>query len=255
MFKQVHFTAMGVALVMLASPGLLAQSLSLETAEGLTLHNSVAKGSSLEGKKGIQLTADPAVAKATAAKRDKLLAEMQAKGERPSGPASFESLRTNHLGFIDGVDFSNGTIEVELAGSPAPGAQGFARGFVGVAWRIQGDNEHYDCFYFRPTNGRADDQERRNHSVQYISHPEWTWYRFREETPSKYETYVDIAPSEWIKVKITVEGDKARLYVNGAEHPALVINDVKSGANASGRVALWIEGSTIGYFRNLRITN
>ena len=179
---------------------------------------------------------------------------MRARGERPSGPGTFESLRTNHLAIVDGVDFSNGTIEVEAAGSPAPGAQGGARGFVGIAWRLQDDNHAYDCFYLRPTNGRADDQERRNHSAQYISHPDWTWYRFRSETPSKYETYVDIVPDEWIQVKITVEGEKARLYVNGAEQPTLVINDVKSGAEASGKVALWIEGSTIGRFRNLKIT-
>ena len=125
---------------------------------------------------------------------------------------------------------------------------------MGIAWRLQDDNHAYDCFYLRPTNGRADDQERRNHSAQYISHPDWTWYRFRSETPSKYETYVDIVPDEWIQVKITVEGEKARLYVNGAEQPTLVINDVKSGAEASGKVALWIEGSTIGRFRNLKIT-
>lgn len=90
--------------------------------------------------------------------------------------------------------------------------------------------------------------------MQYISHPDWTWFRFRSETPSKYETYADIAPNEWIEVKITVDGEKACLYVNGAEQPTLVINDVKSGADGSGKVALWIEGSTIGRFRNLKIT-
>lgn len=251
MFQRLSLAA---ALVCAAAAPAAAQSLPLESPDGLSLHNSIAEASTLKGKKGLKMTADPEVVKATAAKRRKMMEEMRARGERPSGPGTFESLRTNHLAVVDGVEFGNGTIEVELAGTPAPGAQGGARGFVGIAWRLQDDNHAYDCFYLRPTNGRADDQERRNHSAQYISHPEWTWYRFRGETPSKYETYVDIVPDEWIQVRITVEGEKARLYVNGAEQPTLVINDVKSGAAASGKVALWIEGSTIGRFRNLKIT-
>lgn len=253
MFRHLPAVAVCAAAV-LAAPAAAAQSLTLESPDGLSLRNSIVEASTLKGKKGLKMTADPEVVKATAAKRRKMMEEMRARGERPSGPGTFESLRTNHLAVVDGVEFGNGTIEVELAGTPAPGAQGGARGFVGVAWRLQDDNRAYDCFYLRPTNGRADDQERRNHSAQYISHPDWTWYRFRNETPSKYETYVDIVPDEWIQVKITVEGEKARLYVNGAEQPTLVINDVKSGADARGKVALWIEGSTIGRFRNLKIT-
>ncbi len=151
-------------------------------------------------------------------------------------------------------EFGNGTIEVEVSGQPAPGTQQGARGFVGIAWRLQDDHKNYDCFYLRPTNGRADDQERRNHTVQYISHPDWTWYRFRSETPSKYETYADIVPGEWIPVKIVVDGEKARLYVNGADQPTLIVNDVKSGAGATGKVALWLEGSTVAHYRNLKVS-
>ena len=123
-----------------------------------------------------------------------------------------------------------------------------------MAFRLQEDNHAYDTFYLRPTNGRADDQERRNHSVQYISHPDWPWFRFRSETPSKYETYADIQPGEWIHVKITVDGEKARIYVNNAEQPTLLVNDVKSGPDAKGRVALWMEGSTVARYANLKIT-
>ncbi len=152
------------------------------------------------------------------------------------------------------MDFGNGTIEVEVSGQPAPGAAGGARGFVGIAWRLQDDRKTYDCFYLRPTNGRAEDQQRRNHTAQYISHPEWTWFKFRSETPSKYETYVDIVPGRWIQVKIVVAGEQARLYVNGAEQPTLIVNDVKSGADATGQVALWLEGSTVAHYRNLKVT-
>ena len=35
---------------------------------------------------------------------------------------------------------------------------------------------------------------------------------------------------------------------------ALIVNDVKSGASAKGAVALWIEGSTIAHYANLKVT-
>ncbi len=83
----------------------------------------------------------------------------------------------NFLAIVDEVEFTNGTIEVELAGQATPGVQQGARGFVGITWSLQDNRKTYDCFYLRPTNESANYQERRNHSVQYISHPEWTWYR------------------------------------------------------------------------------
>jgi hypothetical protein len=128
------------------------------------------------------------------------------------------------------------------------------RGFVGIAFPLQPDNHTYDAFYIRPTNGRAEDQERRNHAVQYISHPAWTWSRLRTETPSKYESYVDLVPGVWTKVKIDVRGTQGRLFVHDHEHPTLIVNDIKTGAQAKGSVALWIDSGTIAHFRNVRVT-
>ena len=104
-----------------------------------------------------------------------------------------------------------------------------------------------------PTIGRADDQLRRNHSIQYISIPEYEWFRLRDETPGKYESYVDLVPGEWTKLRIEVSGVKMRLYVNGASQPALVVNDLKHG-DSTGSVALWIGPGTEAYFANLRLT-
>lgn len=231
-----------------------AQEFALDSAVGLELVNVEATADTLQGRAGLRVAADPEVLRETAEKRRKMVEKMRARGEQPRGTGTFESLRTNHLAVIDGVEFGNGTIEVEVSGQPAAGAQQGARGFVGIAWRLQDDHKTYDCFYLRPTNGRAEDQERRNHTAQYISHPEWTWLRLRNETPSRYETYVDIGPGEWIQVRIVVDGEKARLHVNGAGQPTLIVNDVKSGAEATGKVALWLEGSTVAHYRNLKIT-
>lgn len=201
---------------------------ALESAKGLELHDAVATAVTHQGKKGLELRLAPTV-----------------PADQPH-PAVVVRLGN--------PTFSNGVIEAEIAGIPAPGAGDAARGFVGIAFRVQPDDKTYDAFYLRPTNGRAEDQERRNHAAQYISHPDWTWSRLRQETPSRYESYVDILPDTWTRIKIDVHGVRARLYVNGQQQPTLVVNDVKSGANAKGAVALWFEPGTIAHFRNVVVT-
>ncbi len=151
------------------------------------------------------------------------------------------------------TEFQDGVIEVDLAGEPGPGAAEGARGFVGVAFRVAADQSRFECIYLRPTNGRAEDQVRRNHSVQYISVPGFPWPFLRKEFPEKYETYVDLVPAEWTKVKIEVRGEKARLYVNGVEQPTLVVNDLKQG-QSKGLIALWIGTGTLAHFSNVRIS-
>ena len=197
----------------------------LESTTGVRLHNVVGQAGTLQGKKGLRLS-----------------------------PVPEAEVLTELLAPIEGVEFSSGVIEAEIAGTPGPGAGEGARGFVGIAFRLQGDMKTYDAFYLRPTNGRVEDQERRNHATQYISHPDWTWNRLRQETSSKYESYVDVVPNTWTKVRIEVRGDKAKLFVHDAKQPVLVVNDVKSGASKKGAIALWIGPGTIGHFRNLRVT-
>jgi len=153
---------------------------------------------------------------------------------------------------VKDASFQDGTIEVELAGQPAAGAGGGARGFIGIAFRIQGDGA-YEYIYLRPTNGRADDQVRRNHSTQYSAHPDFDFARSRKEAPEKYESYVDLEPGVWTKYKIEVEGRRVRLYVHGAEQPCLIVNDLKLEPRGGG-VALWVGPGTEGYFAGLKIT-
>jgi hypothetical protein len=151
---------------------------------------------------------------------------------------------------VKGSAFHNGAIDVELAGRPATGAGGGARGFIGIAFRLQ--DGQYEYIYLRPTNGRADDQIRRNHSTQYGSHPKFGFAVSRQQSPEKYESYVDLEPGVWTRYCITVEGTKASLYVHGASQPCLIVNDLQLG-DSSGGVALWIGPGTEGYFTALEI--
>lgn len=159
----------------------------------------------------------------------------------------------NAFAVVKGIEFGDGEIELEVAGEPGPGAAAAARGFVGIAFRIDEDNKKFENIYLRPTNGRADDQVRRNHSVQYECLPDFPWSRLRKETPEKYESYVDLEPGVWTKMRIVVQGDKARLYVHGASQPTLIVNDLKLGAGAKGKLGLWIGPGTVGHFTALRV--
>jgi hypothetical protein len=218
-------------LLLPAAAAAQAKHYPLESAEGLRFHNVTAEQAVLQGKKGLRAT---------------ISEETLRRVERTQRYAQ-------GLVWIEGIDFSNGVIDAEIAGTLAPGAGGEARGFVGIAFRVQEGLETYDAFYLRPTNGRADDQERRNHSAQYISLPDWPWSRLRKETPSKYEAYVDLVPGTWTTIKIEVRGEQARLYVHDNEQPTLIVKDVKSGRNGHGAVALWLEPGTVAHFRNLRV--
>jgi hypothetical protein len=157
------------------------------------------------------------------------------------------------LAILAGHEFKDGTIEVDVAGAPRPGASADSRGFIGIAFRTGEQGEWSEVFYLRPTNGRADDQLRRNHSVQYISHPDYTWNRLRQESPGVYESYADLVPGTWTPMKIVVSGTTARLYVNGAQQPCLVVTDLKHG-DGQGRIALWAHVETDAHFGALRIT-
>jgi hypothetical protein len=157
------------------------------------------------------------------------------------------------LAVVPGFEFKDGVIEVDLAGEPGAGAAEAARGFVGVAFRVAPGASRFECIYLRPTNGRADDQVRRNHSVQYMAVPDFPWMRLRKEFPEKYETYADLVPGEWTKVKIEVRGEKSRLYVHGSEQPTLVVNDLKNGTSA-GAIAFWVGPGTVAHFSDLRVS-
>lgn len=194
-----------------------------QTVEKLQLQKVRAEAAEYRGSKAIHLTQAP-----------------DAQGE-------------DTLAIVTGSELQDGVIEVDIAGAPAPGAFAGARGFIGVAFRVQPAAAKFELFYLRPTNGRAEDQLRRNHSTQYVSFPDWPWQRTRKETPGLYESYTDLEPGVWTKMKIVVAGAKARLYVSSAEQPCLIVNDLKLPPLA-GAIGLWVGPGTDAYFANLHVT-
>lgn len=152
-------------------------------------------------------------------------------------------------------NFKNGIIEVKVLSKLLEGAPEFARGFIGVAFRINDDNSEFESIYLRPTNARANDQLRRNHSIQYFSYPDYKFNRLREEAPGKYEAYADMQLDEWITMKIVIEDSTAKLFLDNNTQPSLIVNDLKNGEGEPGAVGLWVEIGTEGYFKDLKIIN
>ena len=152
---------------------------------------------------------------------------------------------------IKGTNFRNGTIEVKVLSRLLKNAPDFARGFIGIAFRINDSNTKFESIYIRPVNARVDDQVRRNHSIQYYSYPDYKFDRLRKESPERYESYSDMEMNKWITMRIEVKDAQAKLFLDNNEQPSLIVNDLKHGADLSGAVALWVEVGTEGFFKDL----
>jgi hypothetical protein len=155
---------------------------------------------------------------------------------------------------IDGLDFQDGVIEVDLAATGLPiNSEAGAPGFVGVAFRMQPDPSRYELIYLRPGIARSGDQLARNHTVQYSATPDFDWSVSRRQWPGVYETWADLKPGEWTKFKLVVSGRAAKLYLHGSAEPTLLIDDLRNDS-LRGSVGLWLGPMTEAYYSNLRIT-
>jgi len=149
------------------------------------------------------------------------------------------------LGILKEISFETGTIEVELLGENNPG-----KSFIGIAFNIQ-DSETFEAVYFRPFNFVATEQSRKDHMVQYIHHPEHTWYKLREERTGEFENEISSPPSprDWLKVIIEVTDDKVIVMVDMIALPVLEIDRLSE--TKSKKIGLWVGNGSSGRFRNL----
>jgi hypothetical protein len=154
---------------------------------------------------------------------------------------------------INKIHFKNGTIETKVLSRLLKNAPDFARGFIGIAFRINDSNTKYESIYIRPLNARVNDQVRRNHSIQYYAYPDYKFDRLRKESPERYESYSDMEMNKWITLRIVVKDTQAKLFINNNKQPSLIVNDLKHGANASGAIGLWVDVGTEGYFSDLKV--
>ncbi len=161
---------------------------------------------------------------------------------------------TNSYAKLEGSTFHNGIIKVKVLSRLLEDAPDFARGFIGIAFRINKDDSKFESFYVRPTNGRkCDDPIRKHRGCQYFSYPKYTFDYFRENQITDYETEADIDLNEWIDLKAIIQDDKAEFYVN--DTCVLTVNDLKHGSDLKGQVGLFVDIGTEAFFKDLEIEN
>lgn len=155
---------------------------------------------------------------------------------------------------LTGPDFHNGTICVEMRSRLLPEAPDFARGFIGIVFRVNDNNAEFESYYVRPTNGRHPDPVRRSHGSQYFSYPGYTFSYFREHDIPGFEAPCDIGLDEWMTLKAVIKNAEAIFYVNDMNTPVLVVEQLKHGANARGGIGFYVDTGTEAFFRNLQVT-
>lgn len=154
----------------------------------------------------------------------------------------------NGVAWIEGSDFANGTIELEIRGRDV-----LQRSFVGLAFHRK-DDETFDVVYLRPFNFRATDPVRHQHAVQYTAVPDYDWPRLRKEFPEEFENPVDqsLVPTDWVPLRVVVKGKAIQIYVGPVKSPTLEVR--KLGQHDRGMIGLWTGNNSDGDFANLRIT-
>ena len=152
------------------------------------------------------------------------------------------------------VQLANGMIEVDLAarinGKGAPDV----RGFVGIAFHIDDRAETFEAVYLRMTNGSKNNPPppapRNEFAVQYISYPDRYWRKLRQAFPHRYEKAAPVAIESWHRLRLDIQGSTMQAFVDG--ELVLTVSDLRFPDRA-GRIGLWVDDGTAGYFRDLKV--
>lgn len=152
------------------------------------------------------------------------------------------------LAWINGIAFSNGTIEFDVRGENIK-----MHSFVGIAFHGINDST-FDAIYLRPFRFQETNDTLRKHSIQYISLPDFTWQKLRKDFPDKYENAINPSPdpNSWIHVRVVIEGTSISVFINGNKEPILVVEKVT--ALHKGKIAFYTADTSGGDFANLKIS-
>lgn len=159
---------------------------------------------------------------------------------------------TNSYVTINDLKMKNGIIECDMKSQLLPDCWEAARGFIGIAFRIDDQDREFEGFYIRPTNGKGCTNEfRRAHGCQYFAYPGYIWSYYREHGINDFEAPVEtIALDEWAHVKVELIDDHARFWVNN--ELVLEVNKLQHTPQA-GRIGFNTHIDSQCYFKNLKV--
>lgn len=143
------------------------------------------------------------------------------------------------VAWLKDANFTDGVIEYDIATSGE-------RGFLGVVWRLQ-DEENYEEFYIRPHQSGNPDANQYTPAFHGLT----SWQLYYGEgygAPVKYNF------NQWMHVKVVVSGQQAEVYLNDMGKPVLFAHELKRPRQA-GKVGFSAGNFGPGHFSNLRITS
>lgn len=140
-------------------------------------------------------------------------------------------------GFLKGISLQNGTIEVDVAVDGG-------RSYPGINFRIQSQKD-YERFYIRPhRQSLYPDALQYTPCINGIS--EWQLC-----SGEGYTSGAVLPRNEWIRIRLEIKGEKARVFINDQPEPALRIHQLKHGIS-EGSIGLNGPANGTAYFSNLR---
>ncbi|MBY0318924.1 MAG: DUF1080 domain-containing protein [Reyranella sp.] len=148
--------------------------------------------------------------------------------------------------------FTDGVLEVAVAGVLTGRGARDDRGFVGLSFHVSDDRSSHETVYLRMTNGRLNvpppPSPRIDRAIQYVADPGFHFSDSRERFPGRYEKGADIALGRWHRLRLEIAGPRLVARVDGVE--VLVVDDLRF-AGRRGPVGLFVGDGSRGYFRDV----
>jgi len=150
----------------------------------------------------------------------------------------------NHLGqkslrgaaILEDVEFEDGIIEVDLAFEGR-------RCFAGIQFRLR-PGGNFENFYIRPHKSNQPDALQYTPVFNGLS--SWQLY-----SGPGYTTASPVPHKQWIHVKLEVSGRQARVYLDNAAKPSLIIHDLKHG-RSKGAIGVSGPPNGLAHFANFK---
>jgi len=173
--------------------------------------------------------------------------EIVNKTELNSGILSLNAQSGDGIAILKNVKFESGTISIDFQGEDIAG-----KSFAGLAFNIQNDST-YEAVYFRPFNFKSSEKIRREHGIQYIYHPEFSWRKLRTEREGVFEAeFINPPnPNDWFSIELTI--NPTMVIVKDKSSGKILMEIDRLTKPVSNSIGLWTGHNSKGSFRNLKI--
>src|SRR5215831_170356 len=151
--------------------------------------------------------------------------------------ARFDSRPGVGLAWVEGLRFSVGKIDLNIAAAPQN---------VGIAFHVQNEME-FEAVCFHVGDEARDEGACQRVIVQYLS--------TGPDQNTNHEAQFDLPYSqsgEWFKVRISISKEVIAVFIGGGNIPTLSV-DASSGGEVYGSVGLWIGPGSSALVTDFRI--